>query len=269
MKILVFWDVYWRIWRSALKKELPKLKEKYNPDFVVANIENATSWRWPIEKHALELESLWIDVMTSWDHVFDNMIKIKDYLDKIDSKLIRCANFIEYKGFTIPWKWYKIVEKNWKRLMVVHLIWEVFMNYKVTNPFHKIEEILEKTKWEKLDWIIVDFHKEATAEGYWLWYFLDWKISFLFWTHTHVQTNDELILPNGTWILSDVWMNWPLFSVIWADYQSVEKRFLTWIWKWKIEQCLDKNYVVSWVYVEIWEDMKCIKIEKVRIRGKL
>jgi calcineurin-like phosphoesterase len=30
--------------------------------------------------------------------------------------------------------------------MVVHLIGEVFMNFKVTNPFHKIEEILEKTK---------------------------------------------------------------------------------------------------------------------------
>jgi len=26
-----------------LKKELPRLKEKYNPDFVVVNIENATS----------------------------------------------------------------------------------------------------------------------------------------------------------------------------------------------------------------------------------
>jgi calcineurin-like phosphoesterase len=143
------------------------------------------------------------------------------------------------------------------------------MNFKVTNPFHKIEEILEKTKWEKLDAILVDFHKEATAEGYWLWFFLDWKISFLFWTHTHIQTNDELILPNGTWIISDVWMNGPLFSVIWADYQSVEKRFLTWIWKWKIEQCLDKNYVVNWVCIEIGPDMKCVNIEKIRIRGKL
>lgn len=269
MKILVFWDVYGRIWRNALKKELPGLKEKYNPDFVVVNIENASSWRWPIDKHVLELEAMWIDVMTTWDHVFDNMVKIKDYLDKPDSKLIRCANFIEYQNYTIAWKWYKIVEKNWKKLLVIHVMWEVFMNYKVSSPFLKVDEILEKTKWEKFDWIIVDFHKETTAEGYWLWFFLDWKVSFVFWTHTHIQTNDELILPKWTWILSDVWMNWPLFSVIWAEYSSVEKRFLTWIGRWKIEQCLDKNYVVNWVCVEIWEYMKCENIEKIRIRGSL
>jgi len=269
MKILIFWDVYWRVWRAALKKELPKLKEKYNPDFVIANIENATSWRWPIEKHAVEMEELWIDLMTSWDHIFDNMIKIKDYLDAPDSKLIRCANFVEYWEYRIPGKWYKIIEKNWKNLLVIHLMGEVFMNYKVTSPFLKIDEILEETKDQKIDWIIVDFHKEATAEMYGLWFFLDWKVSFIFGTHTHIQTNDELILPKWTWILTDVWMNGPLYSVIWADYSSVEKRFLTWISKWKIEQSLDNNYVVNWAFVEIWKDMKCEQIEKIRIRGEL
>ena len=64
-------------------------------------------------------------------------------------------------------------------------------------------------------------------------------------------------------------MNWPLYSVIWADFESVKKRFLTWIWKWKITQSLDNNYVVSWALVEIWDDMKCENIEKIRIRGKL
>ena len=117
MKILIFWDVYWRIWRSALKNELAKLKEKYNPDFVIANVENATSWRWAIEKHVVELESLWIDVMTSWDHVFDNIEKIKDYLNKTDSKLIRAANFYENWIYTVPWKWYKIVDsREWSYL---------------------------------------------------------------------------------------------------------------------------------------------------------
>ena len=64
-------------------------------------------------------------------------------------------------------------------------------------------------------------------------------------------------------------MNWPLFSVIWADYKTVEKRFLTWVGKWKISQCLDKNYVVNWAIIEIWNDMKCENIEKIRIRWKL
>jgi len=269
MKILVLGDVYGRIWRKAVTKELPKLKEKYKPDFVIVNIENATSGRWPIEKHARELSDLWIDLMTTWDHIFDNITKIEDYLNEDSTNIIRWANFYENKNFKIPGKWYKVIEKNAKKLLVIHLIWEVFMNKKVNNPFEVSEDIIEKFKWENLDGIIIDFHKEASAEWYWLWFHLDWKVSAIFWTHTHVQTNDELILPKWTWYLSDVWMNWPLYSVIWADFESVEKRFLTWLNKWKIEQSLDKNYVVSWAIFEIWDNMKCENIEKIRIRGKL
>lgn len=269
MKILVLWDIYGRVWRAALTKELPLLKKKHNPDFVIANIENATSGRWPIEKHARELQSLWIDLMTTWDHIFDNILKIEDYLNDDESEIIRWANFYEHKDFKIPWKWYKIIENNGKKLLVIHLIGEVFMNKKVNNPFEIADDILEKFSNEELDWIIIDYHKETTAEWYWMWFHLDWKVSAIFWTHTHVQTNDELILKNGTWIISDVWMSWPLYSVIWADFKSVEKRFLTWLNKWKIEQCLDKNYVVSWAIFEIWDDMKCQNIEKIRIRGKI
>jgi len=267
MKILIFWDIFWRIWRSALKKELPKLKEKYNPDFIIANVDNASSGRWIIEKHALELEKMWIDVMTWGDHIFDNFDKIKNYLDKPDSKLIRCANF--YNDENLEWKGYKIIENNWKKLLIIHIIDEIFMNHKVDNPFKVVEKIIIKNPLGEVDWIIVDFHKEVTSSWYWLSFFLDWKASFVYWTHTHIQTNDELILENGIWLISDIWMSWPLYSVIWADYKSVEKRFLTWVNKWKINQCLNSNYVVSWVCVELDDFWKCKNIEKIRIIGKL
>ncbi len=100
-------------------------------------------------------------------------------------------------------------------------------------------------------------------------HYLDWEISFVFGTHTHIQTNDELILPGGTGILSDVGMNGPLYSVIWADFESVKSRFLTGFNKWKIEQSLDPHYVVNWVCVDIDENGNCVEIEKIRIRGEL
>ncbi len=267
MRILVFWDVYWRIWRKALAKELPILKNKYNPDFVIVNIENATWGRGPIEDHAIELEKIWIDVMTSWDHIFDNESKIKDYLDKTDSKLIRPINFYESSEYKISWKWYKIVQKDWKKLLVINLMSETFMKFNVYNPFLKIEEFL-KNIWEDFDAIIVDFHKEVSSEAYWLWYLMNGRLSFIYGTHTHMQTNDENILENWTWIISDVWMVWPFPSVIGADFESLKKRFLTWMSKWKIEQSLNNNYVVNWIYVEI-ENKKTIKLEKIRIRNIL
>ena len=270
MKVLIFWDVYGRIWRAALKKELPLLKEKYSSDFIIVNVENCTSGRWPIEKHILELESLWIDVMTWWDHIYDDANKITDYLEKDDSKLIRPANFREYwEKYIFPWKWYKIVEKDWKRLLVIHILWEIFMNNRVDSPFIKVEEIINKEENKDVDWIIIDFHKEATSEWYWLANFLDGRVSFIYWTHTHIQTNDEHIFPNWTWLLSDVWMNWSMNSVIWADYKTVEKRFLTWFNKWRIKQSLDNNYIVSWIFVELDNDKKCINLEKIRIRWEL
>jgi len=44
------------------------------------------------------------------------------------------------------------------------LIGEVFMRYNVYNPFLKIDSILRKLDKESFDAIILDFHKEASAE---------------------------------------------------------------------------------------------------------
>lgn len=263
MKILIFWDIYWRIWRNAFLKELPKLREEYNPDFVVVNVDNISSWRGPIEKHVKELEYAWVDIMTSWDHIFDNLDKISDYLDKSNSKLIRPANYFESSHFYIPWKWYKIVEKNWKKLLVIHLLSGSWMRDSVYNPFLRLEEILKIIPREEYDWVIVDFHKEYTSELYWMWMIFDWKLWFVFGTHTHIQSNDDLILDWWTWLMNDIWMSWSLHSVIWADLSSVKKRFLSWINKWKIEQSLDSRYVVNGVFVEL-ENGRCIKIDKIR-----
>lgn len=271
MKVLIFWDIYWRIWRNAFLKEYKDLVLKYSPDFIIANIENISSWRWPIEKHIKELDNKCdIDVYTSWNHIFDNYFDIKDYLDRDNSKMIRPANYYENEFNYFPWKWYKIVEKNGKKLLVINIMSKTFMKDDVYNPFLKINEMLKEIDLSDINGIIVDFHRETTAEIYALWFFLDWKVSFIYGTHTHIQTNDELIMPKQTGILTDVWMSWPLYSVIWVDYESIKHRFLWGVLWWKMEQCLDKNYVVSWCLVEIDEKTKeCINIEKIRIRWTL
>ena len=262
LKLLVFWDIFWRIWRNALIKELKWLIEEYSPDFIIANVDNISSWKWPIEKHLLELEKNWVDIMTSWNHFFDNFDDIKNYLKKKNSKLLRFAN---YQDEEILWEWFKIFEKNWKKLLVIHMQGQVFMGVNVNNPFLETEKILEKFKDEDLDWIVIDFHKEATSEIYWLSKYLDWKISLVFWTHTHVQTNDGQISQKWTWMISDIWMCGSFDSIIWSDFESVKYLFLSWwIHRDKLTQALWKKYLVSWIYVEINEN-KCEKIEKIKI----
>lgn len=265
MKILAFWDIYWRVWRKALKKELPGLQEKHNPDFILVNVDNISSWRWAIAKHVQELNDMWVDIMTWGDHIYDNFIHVKDYLQDSDTNLLVPAN--TYKQDTGIW--YKVFEKNGKRLLAIHLMWNVFMRDNLYNPFLKAEEILAENH-GKLDGIIVDFHKEATSEIYGLSMFLDGKVSSVFGTHTHVQTNDEIVLPGWTGIMCDIGMVWPLYGVIGATFDSVKDRFLTGINKWKIQQSLWKDYLVNGVCIEIDESTgKCTNIEKIRIRGEL
>ena len=266
MKILSLGDVFGKMWRRALSIELPKLIKKYSPDIVTANIDNLSSGKWAIEKHVLEMEELGIDVFFSGDHVYDNMKHIENYLNQEHSKLLRPANFYEQVYTPIPWVWARVFEKNWVRVLFVHLLGEAFMNFNVYSPFLKIDEIIWEFKW-KYDELVVDFHVEATAEFYGLAHFLDWRASFVYGTHTHVQTNDDIVLPKWTWAMCDIGMCGALYWVIGADYDSVKNRFISWVTKWKIEQKLGAEYQVCGVVYEI-KNWKTVWIEKVRINAQ-
>jgi calcineurin-like phosphoesterase len=132
----------------------------------------------------------------------------------------------------------------------------------------RVEEILNKFNHIDFDGIILDFHKEVSSSWYWIVHYFENKISFVYWTHTHIQTNDDYIFESWVWILSDVGMTWPFNSVIWADFKTVKNRFLTWLNTWKIEQSLDKKYILNAVVVDI-ENKKTTNIEKIRIINHL
>lgn len=270
MKILIFWDVYGRKGREALKKELPVLRKKYACDFVIANIENATGGKWPVTEHARELSSLWIEVMTWGDHIYDNAPNIYEYFQSPNCNLIRPANFYESNHTKVVGNGFIIVQKWDMRLLVIQLLGEVFMNHKVYNPFLCIEKILQDIPKDTYDACVVDFHRETTAELYGMAHFLDGKVQLVYGTHTHVQTHDAHILPKGTALICDVGMNGPLYSVIGADYASVEKRFLGWVQRGKIEQALSGPYRINALYLEIDEKtQKVLQLETISyIQGK-
>jgi calcineurin-like phosphoesterase len=65
--------------------------------------------------------------------------------------------------------------------------------------------------------VIVDFHAESTEEKEALGYYLDGRASVVAGTHTHVQTADERILPNGTAYITDLGMTGAMNGVIGMD----------------------------------------------------
>ena len=219
MKILAVGDIVGSAGIRKLKKELPQIIEKQNIDFVIVNGENVAEGMGITEKNFNDILEQNVDVITMGNHTWGK----KDIFKFIDHpKLLRPGN---YSKITIG-KGYNIYECKGKRIAVMNLIGRVDMSVLSDNPFIESKNILEKLK-GKADIIILDFHAEATAEKIAMSYYLDGEITAIFGTHTHVQTADEKILPNGTAYITDIGMTGPKNSVIGMSIESSLKRFET------------------------------------------
>ena len=69
------------------------------------------------------------------------------------------------------------------------------------------------------------FHAEATSEKVAMGWHADGRISAVIGTHTHIQTADERVLPQGTAYITDVGMTGPYDSIIGGRIEHVLKRF--------------------------------------------
>ena len=205
--------------RRALRRCLPRLREKYSPDFIVANAENAAGGVGITEEVGTELLGL-VDVLTSGNHVWDKKEALP-YLDR-EPRLLRPANYPSPN----PGKGSYILEstRGWKA-GVLNLQGRVFME-PLDCPFRVADGEVAKLR-AVTPVIVVDFHAEATSEKQALGWYLDGKVSALVGTHTHVPTADERILPRGTAYITDVGMVGGYHSVIGIRPEQAVARFLT------------------------------------------
>lgn len=217
MRFLAIGDVVGRPGRNIIKNSIQKVKDNYHIDVVIANCENSAGGNGISKKVADELFSSGINVMTMGNHVWSNK-EIFSFIDN-EHRIIRPANY----PTNTPGRGYNIFINNGFEYAVINLCGRVFMD-NLDCPFRKVDEILEKLK-TKI--ILVDFHAEATSEKKAFGYYLDGKVSCVFGTHTHVQTSDERILPNGTAYITDIGMTGPYESILGVDKDLVIQKFIT------------------------------------------
>lgn len=253
LKVLFFGDIIGRIGRNAVKKILPKLQKKYQPDLVLANGENLAHGIGLTEKTAEEMFEAGVDLLTSGNH-FLKKEDIRAVLESAECRILRPANYPP----NVPGKGEKMLEIGLKKVVVVNLIGRVFMGENFDCPFRKFDEIFEKYKREDLA-IIVDFHAEATSEKVALGHYLAGRAAAVLGTHTHVATADEQILPGGTAYISDIGMVGADDSVIGDKKEEIIKAFLTQL-PFRMEIPEDGEVLVNAVLVEI--DLKTKKAKK-------
>ncbi|SNZ09654.1 hypothetical protein SAMN06265182_1598 [Persephonella hydrogeniphila] len=220
MRFLCIGDIIGRTGRNALKAFLPDVKEKYRPDFIILNGENAAGGFGITKKVYDEILSLGIDVVTSGNHIFDKK-EISQFIDQ-EERLLRPAN---YPPQALG-RGYGIYEKNGEKIAVINLMGRAFMGIPLDCPFRKFDEIYEKIK-DAVDYIIVDFHAEATSEKTAFGFYTDGRADIVFGTHSHVATADEMILPKGTAYITDVGLTGPKYSVIGMKIEEPIQKFLT------------------------------------------
>lgn len=220
MKILFIGDIVGSPGRQAIKELLPGLQKEFCLDFVIANAENAAGGSGITASVAQELFAAGVDVLTSGDHIW----KKREILELInqEERILRPVNFpagAPGRGFGV------FKTKSGFRVGVINTQGRVFMEA-LECPFRTTRQAQEELS-QVTQIIIVDMHAEATSEKVALGWYLDGKVSGVLGTHTHIQTADERILPNGTAYITDAGMTGPYDSVIGRRIEDVLARFLT------------------------------------------
>lgn len=216
MRILHIGDIIGRAGRKSVQTFLPSVRSEYKPDIIIANAENSSGGFGITYAVYEELMRLDIDILTTGNHVWDNK-ETEKTIDKM-TNLIRPANMPE----GLPGKGYITIEKNGQKFTAINLIGRVYMGLS-DCPFRKFDNIIQEAE----GFVFVDFHAEATSEKAAFGFYADGRANTVVGTHTHVQTNDDRVLPKGTLYLTDTGMCGSLNSVIGMEKDAPIQRFVS------------------------------------------
>jgi len=208
MKILFFGDVIGRSGREGVEKHLPALKDRFAPDVIIVNAENATSGYGLTMKMAKAFFDQGIDCITLGNHAWAQRELLTSI--QLEPRIIRPMNYPEGtpgQGF------FMIKKPDGRQILVVQLLGQLFVQPTLDNPFACIDRFLAAYPLSNKLQIFVDFHAEATSEKMALGQFLDGRVSAVVGSHTHVPTADAHVLSKGTAYMTDAGMC--------GDYDSV------------------------------------------------
>lgn len=219
IRILMVGDIVGSAGRAAFARLAGLIKQKGRADFVIGNAENAAGGRGLTPALADELLQAGADVLTLGDHAWDQK-ELVTHLD-LEPRILRPANFPPDN----PGRGWGDYDCAKGRIRVINLVGRIFLA-PADCPFRTVQHILATEPRPGMV-TVVDLHAEATSEKIAMGWFLDGKASVLVGTHTHVQTADDRILPNGTAYITDLGMCGARRSVLGRDIESVLTKFLT------------------------------------------
>jgi calcineurin-like phosphoesterase len=237
VKVLMIGDVVGEAGLLTLEKGLPGLIGELGVDFTVVNGENAAGGFGLEEASLKRILGAGADVVTTGNHVWEK----REFWPILDTeeRVLRPANYPRGN----PGRGWIRLEKAGVFYLVINLQGREYMT-PIDCPFGAFDNIMEFLWGKNSDkhplysptsgelhiseekncpvllcgaLVLVDFHAESTREKEALGYYLDGKVSLAAGTHTHVQTADERVLPQGTGYITDLGMTGVTDAVIGMD----------------------------------------------------
>lgn len=218
-RVSVFGDIIGKPGRRALVPAISRVKQEFQPHLVIANGENLAGGVGLNQETVHEIMSAGVDIITGGNHSYRKKEGLK--ILEEHNRVIRPANFPPGG----PGKGYTVIAVQDVRVAVLNLLGRVFLD-PVDCPFRSADELLKLPQIAEADFILVDFHAEATSEKVAMGHYLDRRVTAVFGTHTHIPTADERLLPGGTAYISDLGMAGPLDSAIGMELGIVYKRMI-------------------------------------------
>jgi metallophosphoesterase (TIGR00282 family) len=222
MRLIFLGDVVGRAGRDAVARELPLLRERYRPDLVVVNGENAAHGFGITEEIFLGFLAAGADAVTLGNHAFDQREALV-FIER-HPNLLRPVNWP--KG--CPGRGSALIETaSGARVLVMQAMGRVMIEPMLDDPFPAVARELDACPMgQACDAVLIDFHAEASSEKMAFGHFCDGRASLVVGTHTHVPTADHQILPGGTAYLTDAGMCGDYDSVIGMEKTEPLQRFL-------------------------------------------
>lgn len=225
MRILYIGEIVAKLGREAVKEVLPTLISSDSIDLVIANAENLAHGRGANKDTLGEMQSSGVNYFTGGDHIFWQ----KDFEDYAHEMPLACpANYPE----PVLGKTFGIIELQEFKVVILNLMGRTFMNENFDSPFQKIDYMLNSILPEQgvdsaKDFILVDFHAEASSEKSAFANYVDGRVNAVIGSHTHIPTADCQILPKGTYFVSDAGMTGSADSILGVKTDIIVNKYIT------------------------------------------
>lgn len=221
MRVLYLAELVGKSGLTAVKALLPRLKEQFRPDVILANADGLTGGFGLGRNHAYTLHKLGVRLITGGDWIFQK----KDLHETLDQAkfVLRPANLPS----VLPGRGWRIVETGAGRLGVLNLLGQSgFSRLHAEAPWTWWDQQEERLRAETPCWI-VDIHASATAEKQLVAAALDGRVSAVLGSHGRIPTADARISPAGTASLTDGGRCGSLLSAGGFDPEAEIRRFST------------------------------------------